>query len=126
MQRALIQYRDPKNYALVRDALILAHREDLIGSGPKCLIHAPREGKSGNGASTREGRAGGSSPRGNNRPDSRDNREKGKPSAQKKPAPQKQASEMTAAQVSKLLPQYKNGKRVERGGAKNAHSGKKK
>ncbi len=38
MQRALIQYRDPKNYALVKEALIKAHREDLIGSGPKCLI----------------------------------------------------------------------------------------
>ena len=40
MQRALIQYRDPKNYALVREALIKAHREDLIGSGAKCLIRS--------------------------------------------------------------------------------------
>ncbi len=40
MQRALIQYRDPKNYYLVREALLKAHREDLIGSGPKCLIRA--------------------------------------------------------------------------------------
>lgn len=38
MQRALIQYRSPQNYALVREALIKAHREDLIGNGPKCLI----------------------------------------------------------------------------------------
>ena len=38
MQRALIQYRNPKNYYLVREALQKAHREDLIGSGPKCLI----------------------------------------------------------------------------------------
>ena len=47
MQRALIQYRNPKNYYLVREALIKAHREDLIGSGPKCLIRAvpPRAGK---------------------------------------------------------------------------------
>ena len=47
MQRALIQYRDPKNYYLVREALLTAHREDLIGSGPKCLIRAvpPRQGK---------------------------------------------------------------------------------
>ena len=46
IQRALIQYRDPKNYYLVREALIAAHREDLIGSGPKCLIRAvpPRAG----------------------------------------------------------------------------------
>ena len=40
MQRALIQYRNPKNYYLVQEALIAAHREDLIGSGPKCLIRA--------------------------------------------------------------------------------------
>lgn len=40
MQRALIQYRNPKNYYLVKEALISAHREDLIGSGPKCLIRA--------------------------------------------------------------------------------------
>jgi hypothetical protein len=47
MQRALIQYRNPKNYYLVREALIAAHREDLIGSGPKCLIRAvpPKMGK---------------------------------------------------------------------------------
>ncbi len=47
MQRALIQYRNPKNYYLVHEALIAAHREDLIGSGPKCLIRAipPRKDK---------------------------------------------------------------------------------
>ena len=46
MQRALIQYRNPKNYYLVKEALIAAHREDLIGSGPKCLIRAvpPKSG----------------------------------------------------------------------------------
>ena len=38
MQRALIQYRDPKNYKLVREALQTAHREDLIGYGKQCLI----------------------------------------------------------------------------------------
>ena len=42
MQRALIQYRSPKNHALVEEALRLAHREDLIGYGPKCLIR-PRK-----------------------------------------------------------------------------------
>ena len=46
MQRALIQYRNPKNYYLVKEALIKSHREDLIGSGPKCLIRAvpPKSG----------------------------------------------------------------------------------
>lgn len=38
MQRALIQYRNPKNYELVREALKLAGREDLIGFGKHCLI----------------------------------------------------------------------------------------
>lgn len=38
MQRALIQYRNPKNYDLVYEALVIAGRTDLIGNGPKCLI----------------------------------------------------------------------------------------
>lgn len=38
MQRALLQFRNPKNYDLVLKALKLAHREDLIGFGSKCLI----------------------------------------------------------------------------------------
>ncbi len=38
MQRALMQYRRPENYELVREALLSVHREDLIGFGPKCLI----------------------------------------------------------------------------------------
>lgn len=38
MQRALIQYRNPKNYELVREALKLAGRDDLIGFDKKCLI----------------------------------------------------------------------------------------
>lgn len=38
MQRALIQYRNPKNRKLVKEALLKAGRSDLIGSGPKCLI----------------------------------------------------------------------------------------
>ena len=38
MQRALIQYRNPKNYDLVYEALTLAGRKDLIGFDKKCLI----------------------------------------------------------------------------------------
>lgn len=45
MQRALIQYRDPKNYALVHEALEKAGRTDLIGYGETCLIR-PRKGES--------------------------------------------------------------------------------
>ena len=43
MQRALIQYRNPKNYDLVVEALQIAHRTDLIGFDKKCLIR-PRRG----------------------------------------------------------------------------------
>ena len=43
MQRALMQYRDHKNDALVREALEKTGRLDLIGNGPKCLIR-PRGG----------------------------------------------------------------------------------
>ena len=43
MQRALIQYRNPKNKELVKEALKLAHREDLIGYGPGCLIRPEGE-----------------------------------------------------------------------------------
>ena len=42
MQRALLQYSDPKNHRLVAEALRLAGREDLIGPGPKCLIRDSR------------------------------------------------------------------------------------
>ena len=38
MQRALLQYRNPKYYNLVYEALTEAGRTDLIGDGPKCLI----------------------------------------------------------------------------------------
>lgn len=43
MQRALMQYWLPKNHEIVRKALHLAHREDLIGFGLKCLVRPRRE-----------------------------------------------------------------------------------
>ncbi len=49
MQRALIQYRNPKNYDLVVEALRRAHREDLIGYGPKCLVRPTRPKAAGGG-----------------------------------------------------------------------------
>lgn len=66
MQRALIQYRKPENYKLVKEALHKAGREDLIGYGPKCLIR-PVPPKPAVGRSDKEGgsRAGGG--RGNSR-----------------------------------------------------------
>ncbi|MBS6416213.1 MAG: YgiQ family radical SAM protein [Collinsella intestinalis] len=68
MQRALIQYRKPENYKLVKEALRKAGREDLIGYGAKCLIrpvppkpgagdgkkqHGAGSGKPANGTSKR-------------------------------------------------------------------------
>ena len=48
-----MQYKDPKNYTLVHEALELAHREDLIGFGPQCLIR-PRKGESAGKASSQQ------------------------------------------------------------------------
>ena len=59
MQRALLQYKNPKNYDLVVEALKLEGREDLIGNGKQCLVkernpyqrrhkkptNAPKQGK---------------------------------------------------------------------------------
>ena len=38
MQRALLQFRRPQNFPLVREALRRAGREDLIGTGRNCLV----------------------------------------------------------------------------------------
>ena len=43
MQRALMQYFNPKNYDLVEEALKRSGRQDLIGFGSNCLIK-PRPG----------------------------------------------------------------------------------
>ncbi|NBK97033.1 MAG: YgiQ family radical SAM protein, partial [Erysipelotrichia bacterium] len=45
MQRALIQYRNPKNYDLVYEALVKANRKDLIGTNKHCLIRPKRSVK---------------------------------------------------------------------------------
>ena len=44
IQRALIQYRDPKNYGLVLEALQKTGRMDLVGYGRQCLLR-PRPGQ---------------------------------------------------------------------------------
>lgn len=54
MQRALMQYRNPKNYDLVYEALTTAKRFDLIGTGPKCLIRP--KGSRFNGKATYRGK----------------------------------------------------------------------
>lgn len=57
MQRALIQFCVPSNYALVHEALTKAQRTDLIGFNPKCLIR-PRQLKKDRVNSTEGGREG--------------------------------------------------------------------
>jgi hypothetical protein len=64
MQRALIQYRNPKNYDLVYEALMKAGRQDVIGFEKHCLIKPRKFGgensgvwsKSGSGAKTSSGK----------------------------------------------------------------------
>ncbi len=59
MQRALIQYRKPENYKLVKEALRKAGREDLIGYGAKCLIRPvpPKPGAGGGKAGAKAANA---------------------------------------------------------------------
>lgn len=57
MQRALMQYRNPENYELVKEALHIAGREDLIGFEQKCLIR-PRQFKKEKSAKTERGKNG--------------------------------------------------------------------
>ena len=47
MQRALMQYYLPKNFAVIRKALRRAGREDLIGAGRDCLVPPERGGERG-------------------------------------------------------------------------------
>ena len=42
LQRALLQYYNPKNKDLVTEALKKAGRHDLIGNGPNCLVNSNR------------------------------------------------------------------------------------
>ena len=56
LQRALIQYRNPANADLVREALKRAGRTDLIGFGKQCLVKPARADR------TKPARASGSKP----------------------------------------------------------------
>ena len=69
MQRALIQYRKPENYKLVKEALRKAGREDLIGYGTKCLIRPvpPKPGAGGGKKPTGSGKPSKGKPRNSSR-----------------------------------------------------------
>ncbi len=75
LQRALIQYRDPKNHDLVREALRRANRLDLVGFGEQCLVRPPRgkcgSGKGGGEAAKRGGAQGARRGKTDSRPSSR-------------------------------------------------------
>ena len=47
MQRALVQYRKPENYDLVKEALLKCGRNDLIGFDKNCLIPPRKIGGNG-------------------------------------------------------------------------------
>ena len=81
LQRALIQYRDPKNYDLVVEALHRAGRTDLIGYGPKCLVRPERpRPQGGKGAKGKRGARSRSAEKGKSRATNRTDA-KGEPSA---------------------------------------------
>lgn len=82
MQRALIQYRDPKNHALVAEALTKAGRTDLIGYGKNCLIRPDR------GGAMERGDKGPADKRKSGR-QVRDNTDRKKDAAEKKPGKRK-------------------------------------
>lgn len=86
MQRALIQYRNPKLYDLVAEALEKAGRTDLIGYGPKCLIRPRRDGRaqsSGGSSCTRGANSGAKARPGGGKPNSKKTDGRG-PQADKK------------------------------------------
>ena len=79
MQRSLMQYWLPKNQAIVRKALRLAHREDLIGFDRKCLVRpegAENKKKAGEakGFPHKQKRNGGRKPAGTNKQKTREKR----------------------------------------------------
>lgn len=120
MQRALIQYRDPKNYDLVVEALHRAHRDDLIGYGPKCLVKPVRPAlwpeeqpgyhKGGNGARAGKGSGtsrGANTSKGSSSSHKRDNRSGGTRSGtgRKSPAQLRQGQRQHNVQGSVQRPQ---------------------
>ena len=70
MQRALMQWRNPANHPLIREALRLSGRDDLIGYGRECLVppvrqEAARTSRTGAPRSPRAIQAGENAQRGN-------------------------------------------------------------
>ena len=106
MQRALIQYRKPENYKLVKEALRKAGREDLIGYGPKCLIRPvpPKPGTGGKKTGAAPSKAGATGKRAKGSGTERPQRGTGRGHGNENPAvpqPQNRAERRAAARSSK-------------------------
>ena len=106
MQRALIQYRKPENYKLVKEALRKAGREDLIGYGAKCLIRPvpPKPGAGGKKTGAVPSKAGGSGKRAKGSGTERPQRGSGRGRGNENPAapqPQNRAERRAAARSGK-------------------------
>lgn len=106
MQRALIQYRKPENYKLVKEALRKAGREDLIGYGAKCLIRPvpPKSGAGGKKTGAVPSKAGATGKRAKGSGTERPQRESGRGRGNENPAapqPQNRAERRAAARSGK-------------------------
>ena len=105
MQRALIQYRKPENYKLVKEALRKAGREDLIGYGAKCLIR-PVPPKPGAGGRKKQVGAGAGKPASGTSKRATSRHEDGKAATQ----PQNRAERRAAARSGKKGSAMPNGR----------------
>lgn len=106
MQRALIQYRKPENYKLVKEALRKAGREDLIGYGAKCLIRPvpPKSGAGGGKTGAVPSKAGATGKRAKGSGTERPQRGSGRGRGNESPAapqPQNRAERRAAARSGK-------------------------
>ena len=105
MQRALIQYRKPENYKLVKEALRKAGREDLIGYGSKCLIR-PVPPKPGAGGGKKQVGSGAGKPANGTSKRATSRHEDGKAATQ----PQNRAERRAAARSGKKGSAMPNGR----------------
>ena len=106
MQRALIQYRKPENYKLVKEALRKAGRDDLIGYGAKCLIRPvpPKPGAGGKKTGAVPSKAGATGKRAKGSGTERPQRGSGRGRGNENPAapqPQNRAERRAAARSGK-------------------------
>ncbi len=56
LHKAFLRYHDPKNWPLLREALLRNGRTDLIGKGKQCLVPAASPQRSGSGKKMRTSR----------------------------------------------------------------------